>query len=196
MPAVSVTLLQHDSDIRAEYEHIQEQVRQTKESTLQVAQHHFNAPVDTIEGTVKSASAQGTELAEYPGRTFRFSSVGSSMADLTASMLGKSNTMTRAQAVKEADSRILQRDSYLADVLARLRPSPGVSSKCLLHNPLPLVRPAGPEVPCSDCVSPPRRPGYATLRFSRYPGYFSFLLAKLSLTAQLRSTTERDWLMA
>jgi len=33
-------------------------------------------------------------------------------------MLGKSNTMTRAQAVKEADSRILQRDSYLADVLA------------------------------------------------------------------------------
>ena len=109
---------QYDSDIRAEYERIQEQVRQTKESTLQVAQHHFNAPVDTIEGTVKSASAQGIELAEYPGRTFHFSSVGSSMADLTASMLGSSNSMTRAQAVKEADTRISQRDSYLANVLA------------------------------------------------------------------------------
>ena len=40
------------------------------------------------------------------------------MADLTASMLGSSNSMTRAQAVKEADTRISQRDSYLANVLA------------------------------------------------------------------------------
>ena len=75
-----------DPELEAEYERISEQVRQTKESTLQVAQRHFNAPVDTIEGTVKSASAQGVELAEYPGRTFRFSSVGSSMADLTRSL--------------------------------------------------------------------------------------------------------------
>ena len=42
--------------LEAEYDRIAEQVRQTKESTLQVAQRHFNAPVDTIEGTVKSAS--------------------------------------------------------------------------------------------------------------------------------------------
>jgi hypothetical protein len=110
---------QYDSDLRAEYERIQEQVRQTKESTIQVAQKHFNAPVDTIEGTVKSASAQGIELAEYPGRTFHFSSVGSSMADLTASLLGASNSMTRAQAVREADTRISQRDAYLANVLAQ-----------------------------------------------------------------------------
>ena len=110
---------QYDSDLRAEYERIQEQVRQTKESTIQVAQRHFNAPVDTIEGTVKSASAQGIELAEYPGRTFHFSSVGSSMADLTASMLGASNSMTRAQAVREADTKIIQRDAYLADVLVQ-----------------------------------------------------------------------------
>ena len=53
-----------------------------------MAKRHFNEPVDTIEGTVKSASAQGIELAEYPGRTFRFSSVGTTMADLTAEMLG------------------------------------------------------------------------------------------------------------
>ena len=72
----------YDSEIRAEYERIQEQVRQTKESTLQTAQRHFNAPVDTIEGTVKRASDKGIELEEYPGRTFHLSSVGTSMADL------------------------------------------------------------------------------------------------------------------
>jgi hypothetical protein len=75
-----------DPDLRAEYERIAEQVRQTKASTLQVAQKHFNAPTDRIEGTVKSASAKGIELAEYPGRIFHLSSVGSSMADLTAEM--------------------------------------------------------------------------------------------------------------
>jgi hypothetical protein len=84
-------------ELEAEYDRITEQVRQTKESTLQVAQKHFNAPVDTVEGTVKSASAKGVELEEYPGRTFRFSSVGSSMADLTAEILGRSNRVTETR---------------------------------------------------------------------------------------------------
>jgi hypothetical protein len=105
-------------DLLTEYERISEQVRKTKESTMQVAQRHFNAPVDTIEGTVKKASAQGVELAEYPGRTFRFSAVGIGMADLTAEMLGRSNQMTKAAAVKEADAQVGRRDRYLADVLA------------------------------------------------------------------------------
>jgi hypothetical protein len=60
-------------DLKVEYERIAEQVRQTKESTLHVAQRHFNAPIDTIEGTVKEATAGGIELEEYPGRTFQFS---------------------------------------------------------------------------------------------------------------------------
>jgi hypothetical protein len=85
---------------------------------MQVAQRHFNAPVDTIEGTVKRASAQGVELEEYPGRTFRFSAVGTSMADLTAEMLGRSNQMTKATAVKESDAQVDRRDRYLAGVLA------------------------------------------------------------------------------
>jgi hypothetical protein len=76
-----------DPDLQVQYEQIAAQVRQTKDSTLQVAQRHFNAPVDTIEGTVKKATAAGVELAEYPGRVFYFSSVGSSMADLTAEIL-------------------------------------------------------------------------------------------------------------
>lgn len=105
-------------DLLTEYERISEQVRQTKESTMQVAQRHFNAPVDTIKGTVKRASAQGVELEEYPGRTFQFSSVGTSMADLTAEMLGRSNQTIKAAAVKEADAQVDRRDRYLADVLA------------------------------------------------------------------------------
>ena len=52
-----------------------------KESTIQVARRHFNAPVDKIEGTVKSVNSYGVKLAEYPGWIFRFSSVGTSMAD-------------------------------------------------------------------------------------------------------------------
>ena len=56
-----------DPDLRAHYEQIVEQVRQTKESTLQVDQRRFDAPVDQIQGTVKSASFKGVELNEYPG---------------------------------------------------------------------------------------------------------------------------------
>jgi hypothetical protein len=77
-----------DTDLRAQYEQIVEQVRQTKESTLQVDQRRFDAPVDKIEGTVETASFRCIELAEYPGRTFHFSSVGSSMADIVADLLG------------------------------------------------------------------------------------------------------------
>lgn len=106
-------------DLLTEYQRITEQVKQTKESTLQLATKHFNAPIDTLEGTVKSASfEEGVQLAEYPGRTFRFSSVGGSMADLTADMLGSSNTITRSQAVRQADIQTDMRDQYLADVLA------------------------------------------------------------------------------
>ena len=75
---------------------ILEQVRQTKESTLETAQKHFNAPVDTLEGTVKHASSEGIELEEYPGRTFRFSAVGLKMADLVADELGRHNDGSRS----------------------------------------------------------------------------------------------------
>lgn len=78
---------QNNPDLKAEYERISEQVRQTKESTLQVARKHFNAPVERIEGTVESVEGLDVRLKEYPGQTFRLSSVGGSMADLTAEML-------------------------------------------------------------------------------------------------------------
>lgn len=45
----------HDPDLKVEYERIAEQVRQTKDSTLQIAQRHFNAPVDIIAGITPGA---------------------------------------------------------------------------------------------------------------------------------------------
>jgi len=105
-------------ELRAHYEQIVDQVRQTKESTLQVDQRRFDAPVDKIEGTIKSASFHGIELSEYPGRIFSFSAVGSSMADLVADQLGKSNSMTRAQAAGLADNKLRERDAYLSTALA------------------------------------------------------------------------------
>jgi hypothetical protein len=50
-------------ELRSRYEQILEQMRQTRESTLQVDERRFDAPVDQIEGTVKSASFGGVELA-------------------------------------------------------------------------------------------------------------------------------------
>ena len=82
-------------ELRAEYEQILDQVRQTKESTLQVDTRRFDAPVDHIEGTIKRASFGGVELAEYPGRLFHFSSVGGSMADLVADQLGRPGSFPR-----------------------------------------------------------------------------------------------------
>ena len=76
-----------DNQLHARYEQIVEQVRQTKDSTLQVDERRFDAPVDKIEGTVRTASFRGVKLSEYPGRVFHFSSVGSSMADLVADTL-------------------------------------------------------------------------------------------------------------
>lgn len=107
-----------DNNLRARYEQIVDQVRQTKESTLSVDERRFDAPVDKLEGTIKSASFRGVELSEYPGRVFHFSSVGSSMADIVADLLGQSNSMTRAEAANTADTRLHERDAYLGSVLS------------------------------------------------------------------------------
>jgi hypothetical protein len=40
------------------------------------------------------------------------------MADLTADALGKSNSMTRAQAAGLADNKLRERDRYLATAIA------------------------------------------------------------------------------
>ena len=57
---------------------------------------HFTAPVDEISGTVDEVSPGGITLNEYPGRTFQFSSVSTSAADMSARILGENNNMTRS----------------------------------------------------------------------------------------------------
>jgi hypothetical protein len=67
-----------DTELRSRYEQIVEQVRQTKESTLSVDERRFDAPVDKLEGTIKSASFRGVSwpawrrlVSSTPGRSPR-----------------------------------------------------------------------------------------------------------------------------
>jgi hypothetical protein len=52
------------------------------------------------------------ELEEYPGRVFRFSSIGTSMADLSAVVLGERNTSTRSEMVSEVQRRQQRQAEY------------------------------------------------------------------------------------
>lgn len=81
----------HNTELQIEPDKIMDRVRQVKESSIRMNQRHFTAPVDTIEGTVKEAGPGGVVLKEYPGRVFRFSSMGLSAADVSARVLGENN---------------------------------------------------------------------------------------------------------
>ncbi len=83
-----------------------------------MADRHFTAPVEEIEGTVDSVSPGGLTLKQYPGRKFQFSSVGMSAADISAKIIGEHNKMTRAEAAGEVDRRRGQLRQYLADNLS------------------------------------------------------------------------------
>jgi hypothetical protein len=75
---------------------------------------------------VKHASAGGVELAEYPGRIFHFSSVGGSMADLMARILGESNRLRKEQAVRRSCADQVPSGSVYKNARARAREaSPG-----------------------------------------------------------------------
>lgn len=65
----------------------------------------FTAPVDEIEGTVAQASPQGITLKEYPGRVFRFSSVGMTAADMSARVLGENNNQVSSSCRDQKASR-------------------------------------------------------------------------------------------
>ena len=106
-----------DTELRIEYEKILERVRQTKDSVVRMDDRQFSAPVEELEGTVTSASPGGFTLEEYPGRTFHFSSIGMSAADLTAAILGENNQMTRADAVPEVNRRHAALKTYLDEHL-------------------------------------------------------------------------------
>lgn len=102
-----------DTKLAIEFERIEEQVRQIKESTVQFEQRRFTAPVERLSGTIKRATPQGIELEEYPGRTFTLSSLGTTAADLSAIALGEQNNLTRTQTAREVDRRAEELQAYL-----------------------------------------------------------------------------------
>jgi hypothetical protein len=130
-----------NTELQIEYEKIRERVRQTKESVIRMNDRHFTAETDEIEGTVESATAEGIRLSEYPGRLFKFSSVGTSAADLSACVLGEQNTRSlRPAATKKPrargreESRLLR--SSLADISLWAQVLSAVLARRSLHQPL------------------------------------------------------------
>lgn len=109
---------QNNTELKIEYEKILDRVRQTKESVIRMADRHFTAPVEEIDGTVDSVSPGGITLKEFPGRKFQFSSVGMSAADMSARILGEQNNLTRSEVAKQVDRRHGQLRQYLADSLS------------------------------------------------------------------------------
>jgi len=107
-----------NTELQIEYEKILDRVRQTRESVIRMADRHFTAPVEELEGTVDSVSPGGITLKEFPGRKFQFSSVGMSAADMSARIIGEHNKMTRAEAAGEVDRRRGELRQYLADNLS------------------------------------------------------------------------------
>ena len=95
----------NDTSTQIELGKIIDRVRQTKESSVTMDDRRFTGPIDTIEGTVEKASPVGVTLQEYPGRVFRFSSVGMSAADLSARILGENNDLNREELTSAVDAR-------------------------------------------------------------------------------------------
>jgi hypothetical protein len=85
-----------DTGLEIELDKIIDRVRQTKESSIRMEKRRFTEPSEEIAGTVEEATPAGIRLREYPGRVFRFSSVGTSAADISARVLGENNRLTRS----------------------------------------------------------------------------------------------------
>lgn len=130
----------HNTSLQIELDKIIDRVRQTKESSILMDNRRFTAPVDEIEGTVESATPAGVTLKEYPGRVFRFSSVGTSAADMSARILGENYNQVFPSCRTRKTSRA---PAWEATAISRLL-------RCLPHFRVAL------------CVSPRVPPGAST----------------------------------
>jgi very-short-patch-repair endonuclease len=106
-----------NTELRIRYEKLLNQAEEAKKSILQVDKRRFTGDIETVKGTVKQVSPKGLELSEFPGRTFKYSSLGMSAADLSAVVLGQNNQMTRSEIAKEVDVRRSAGLSYLYNTL-------------------------------------------------------------------------------
>jgi hypothetical protein len=108
---------QKNTDVAIQFEQIIERVRKLKDSVVRTSERRFTEDTETVSGTIQSASPQGIQLEEYPGRTFTFSSLGMSAADLSALALSEQNDLNRTQLAKAVDQRRTSLASYFSNVL-------------------------------------------------------------------------------
>lgn len=108
----------NDTSLAIEYGKVLDRVRQSRDSVVNVAKRRFTEATEEVDGTVEYASEGGVRLKEYPGRIFRFSSVGTSAADLAAAALGEHNSLTKDQVVSEVDDRRERLHAFLDDSLS------------------------------------------------------------------------------
>jgi hypothetical protein len=106
-----------DTERRIEFERIVDQVQQLKDSSLRVNERRFTAEVTRVDGTVVQASPEGLELEEYPGRRFKFSSLGMSAADMSAVILREHNNFSRSQVAQETDTRQARLREFVGNYL-------------------------------------------------------------------------------
>lgn len=109
---------ERSTEAAIEFAKTEDQVRLMRESAISVDRRRFTEEVEELTGTISRATSQGLELEQYPGRTFRFSSIGYSAADLSAVVLGEHNEFTRAQVVREVDRRRQRFEELLQGQLA------------------------------------------------------------------------------
>lgn len=94
-----------NTELQIELDKILDRVRQTRESVIRMNDRHFTAPVEEVESTVDSVSPGGITLKQYPGRKFQFSSVGMSVADMSARILGEHQVSPSCPTTKLARGR-------------------------------------------------------------------------------------------
>jgi very-short-patch-repair endonuclease len=116
-----------DTEKRIEYEQILDQAKQARESILQTDKRHFTGETEQIKGTVKYANNHAVELSEFPGRTFKYSSLGMSAADMAAVVIGQHNNYNKSEVANEVKTRQKASNAYLA---AKLKP--GTSVKAII----------------------------------------------------------------
>lgn len=107
-----------DTGVDIEFQKVLDQVHQTKESVVRTEDRRFTKDVDTLAGTIESATPVAFSLSEYPGRLFRYSSVGMTAADLSAASLGENNQKTREELVTDVGQRQAAQWDYIQRTLS------------------------------------------------------------------------------
>lgn len=107
----------NDTATEIEFEKISRRVAAMKNSVVRTDDRRFSREVTKAVGTISRVSGAGIELEEYPGRVFQLSSVGTTAADLSASVLGEHNDWSTDQVANEVEQRQSLQTDFFAHYL-------------------------------------------------------------------------------